>query len=208
VGGDLAWNCWIAKLIEVRVWRAFVILAALLPNLTAAGERVEVCFNYGCNARVPVLFEAEQLVRLAGKFEDVSDAATERALIARAVGRMYRISGKQTPIFADRAGNLRDKGAYGRMDCIDHSTTTASFLALMQERGWLTFHQVESEPVRRSRFIFAHYSAAIERVPVEGANGDDELRRFAVDSWFVEHGEPAVVLPLDDWLKGDGPNVQ
>jgi len=28
-----------------------------------------------------------------------------------------------------------------------------------------------------------------------------------IDSWFVEQGEPAVVLPLDDWLDGDGPYV-
>ncbi|HJV28515.1 MAG TPA: hypothetical protein VJ673_22745 [Aromatoleum sp.] len=32
--------------------------------------------------------------------------------------------------------------------------------------------------------------------------------RFAVDSWFVDHGDPAVVLPLDQWLSGEGPNVQ
>ncbi|NMG76539.1 hypothetical protein GPA25_17400 [Aromatoleum diolicum] len=32
--------------------------------------------------------------------------------------------------------------------------------------------------------------------------------RFVVDSWFVDHGEPAVVLPLAEWLNGEGPNVQ
>ncbi|MBI1907032.1 MAG: hypothetical protein HYS20_12495 [Rhodocyclales bacterium] len=32
--------------------------------------------------------------------------------------------------------------------------------------------------------------------------------RFVVDSWFVDQGEPAVVLPLADWLNGEGPNVQ
>lgn len=34
-----------------------------------------------------------------------------------------------------------------------------------------------------------------------------ELPRFVIDSWFVEHGEPAVVLPLGAWLEGEGPNV-
>jgi hypothetical protein len=32
--------------------------------------------------------------------------------------------------------------------------------------------------------------------------------RFAVDSWFVDHGGRAVVLPLAEWLNGEGPNVQ
>lgn len=35
-----------------------------------------------------------------------------------------------------------------------------------------------------------------------------ELPRFVIDSWFVEHGEPAVILPLGAWLGGEGPNVQ
>ena len=40
-------------------------------------------------------------------------------------------------------------------------------------------------------------------LPAEGNPG----ARFAVDSWFVEQGEPAVVLPLAEWLDGGGPNV-
>lgn len=32
--------------------------------------------------------------------------------------------------------------------------------------------------------------------------------RFAPDSRFVDHGEPAVVLPLEEWMMGEGPNVQ
>ncbi len=32
--------------------------------------------------------------------------------------------------------------------------------------------------------------------------------RYVVDSWFVDNGEPAVVLPLAEWLNGGGPNVQ
>ena len=32
--------------------------------------------------------------------------------------------------------------------------------------------------------------------------------RFAVDTWFYDHGRPAVILPLAEWLDGEGPNVQ
>jgi hypothetical protein len=34
-----------------------------------------------------------------------------------------------------------------------------------------------------------------------------EAARFAVDSWFVDNGQPAVILPLDEWKKGAGPDV-
>jgi len=161
------------------------------------------------------------------------------------VGNLYRVAGRQSPISADRAGNYLDRGVNGRMDCIDHSTTTTRLLELMQSREWLRFHRV-LDPERRTRLIFQHFAAVIEeivprverivplhpdRVPdyvpsllalcdcegvVEGLLASDVEEtetalapgtRFVVDSWFVEHGEPAVILPLADWLKGDGPNV-
>lgn len=31
---------------------------------------------------------------------------------------------------------------------------------------------------------------------------------YAVDSWFVDNGEAAIVLPLAEWLNGGGPDVQ
>jgi hypothetical protein len=31
---------------------------------------------------------------------------------------------------------------------------------------------------------------------------------FAIDSWFVRPGEPALVFPLSEWLKGAGPDVR
>jgi len=122
------------------------------------------------------------------------------------------------------------------MDCIDHSTSTTRLLELVEARGWLRFHRVV-EPARRTRFILQHFSAVVEvlsaeeriaRLPpgqalagcnctedgqvieeaAEGDGGDRPGERYVVDSWFVDNGEPAVVLPLAEWLKGGGPNVQ
>lgn len=31
---------------------------------------------------------------------------------------------------------------------------------------------------------------------------------FVVDSWFEDHAQPAVIMPLANWLNGEGPNVQ
>ncbi|MCK9260491.1 MAG: hypothetical protein M0P63_12110 [Azoarcus sp.] len=44
-----------------------------------------------------------------------------------------------------------------------------------------------------------------EPAPVAGSRPGE---RFVIDSWFVDNGEAAIVLPLADWLDGDGPNVQ
>jgi hypothetical protein len=101
------------------------------------------------------------------------------------------------------------------MDCIDHSTSTTRLLKLMEARGWLRFHRV-LDPVRRSRFLFdQHFSAAVEEVGPAAAAAGEMLRvgdgrpaaRFAVDSWFFDNGTPAAVMPLEDWLSGDSPDV-
>jgi len=229
------------------------IFAMSVGSAVQAAASVDVCFNYGCAASAEVRFADQRLDEVGRLFSDAGDAERERAAISLAVAALHRIAGEQSPIAADRAGNFLDDGIDGRMDCIDHATTTTRLLALMASRGWLRFHRV-LEPARRSRVIFQHFSALIEEVappprpaaPAVAAPGsvpdhvplllalcdcqnvvDDIPRprdpealapgaaeiaasggRFVVDSWFGNHGEPAVVLPLAEWLNGEGPNVQ
>ncbi|HRP96868.1 MAG TPA: hypothetical protein PL143_11490 [Rhodocyclaceae bacterium] len=227
----------------MRVLLRSVLLAATVAAGPArAGVAVEFCYNYGCATRTEVRIAIDALAPLRAAFDRVDNAAAERDAIAHAVAALYRLGAAHTPIAADRAGNLLDGGAEGRMDCIDHSMTTTQLLALMDARGWLRFHAVR-EPSRRARVIFQHFAAVIEEVaprapprtrasrpvpdhaPVLLALCDcadvlDELRepaprpapadagtRYVVDSWFVDHGEPAVILPLADWMRGEGPNV-
>ncbi len=218
--------------------RGLLLVLILVAPLVARGaESVDVCFNYGCSGAAPVRFSDAQLAEIRALLADAPDAAAERDAVAAAVGRMYRFAGRQSPIAADRGGNYLDGGSNGRMDCIDHSTTTGRFLALLESRGWLRFHRV-AERARRVRLIFQHFSAVIEETEPAPERergrealllarcdcqndeefpraGEPEVQpaqpvapRFVVDSWFVEHGEPAVVLPLQEWMNGEGPNVQ
>lgn len=229
-------------------------LAAWLPPVQGAAA-LEVCFDYGCATRVEVVLAEDGLAEVAAVLAQATDADTERAAIARAVGMLQRLAAGQTPIAADRGGNYLDGDVTGRMDCIDHSTTTTHFLELMAARGWLRFHRVLPVERRAPWLVLQHFSAVIEEVddrapppaavpparavvpdyvapmlalcdcgevladiaPVAAAPagvepapapGHNPGARFAVDSWFVDHGEPAVVLPLAEWLNGEGPNVQ
>ncbi|NMG44478.1 hypothetical protein GPA22_12140 [Aromatoleum toluvorans] len=227
-------------------------LLCALPGAHAA-EAVEVCFNYGCASRVQVELADDGLAGVAAVLAAAADAEAERGAIARAVGMMQRLAARETPIAADRGGNFLDDDVAGRMDCIDHSTTTTHFLELMAARGWLRFHRVLPAERRAPWLVLQHFSAVIEetdapplRAPVAAAPAvvvpdyvapmlalcdcgevladvapvvparleperevsQNPGARFAVDSWFVDHGEPAVVLPLADWLNGEGPNVQ
>ena len=191
------------------------------------GETLTVCFNYGCYAQADVSFSEAQLAEIKASLR-AADAAEEREHLARALGRLYAWAGAQSPIAADNGGNLADEAVYGRMDCIDHSLTTTRLLKMLEARGMLRYHQVE-ERVLRSRFlVFQHYAAQIVEYEVapraqmgeavnnplqavasdaSSADGARGAARFAVDSWFFDNGHPAVILPLANWMSGEGPDV-
>lgn len=173
--------------------RAVFAAAALLLGAAArADEEVVICYNYSCSAKTPVRFAEEQLQRVRTVLERSADAFTERVAISWAVGRMYFFAGQQTPIWRDRGGNYDDDDANGRMDCIDHSTNTTSWLGVFERRGWLKFHSV-MPPVKRG-FFAVHWGARI----VERATNE----QYIVDSWFFDNGDPAAVFTHGEWRRG------
>lgn len=179
------------------------LLASFLlavASLAQADAELMVCFGYGCLAQEPVHYGEAALQAWGRQLGAAASAQGEREGLALVIGGMYRIAGEQTPIHNDRGGNLADEAVYGRMDCIDHSRTTGRMLQLLAERGALRWHRPASVQGRSwLGIIESHYSAAIEE------NGTGSL--YVVDSWFVDNGKPAVILPLEDWKKGAGPDV-
>ncbi|HJW01937.1 MAG TPA: hypothetical protein VJ548_01540 [Azospira sp.] len=179
---------------------ATLILPLFLGGPLAWADGVSVCYNYGCNVEAPVEFSSRQLDYLRVLMSRPRDASSERLVLSDVLGRMYRMAGAQTPIWRDKGGNTEDDAVEGRMDCIDHSTTSTRFLELLADKGWLHFHQVKPRQMRRRGLIFEHWTAVLQ----ETASGE----MFAVDSWFGDHGEPVAVIPMGDWLDGKDPEIQ
>ena len=180
------------------------ILLGLASAVSA--DSLSICYNYGCVAEADVNFSAEQLTQVRDLLGVARNATEERVRLSLAIGWMLGWAGEQTPISADRGGNFADDGVFGRMDCIDHSTTTTRLLRLLESHRWLSFHRV-LEPARRVLYLFEfHYSAQIEeldQLATEPAS-TAEPARYVVDSWFRDNGRPAVVMALPDWLDGQG----
>jgi len=200
--------------------RKFLILLLLLAGSAAyAEESISVCYNYGCIDEETAQFSEPQLRTLAIKLGSTRSAAEERKVLADVMGQLYYWAGQQTPVYADKGGNTFDDAVNGAMDCIDHSTTTTRILKMLERRRLLRYHEVE-DVARRSRLIlFEHFSAVIKELPhaLMPKQGDDGIldfmveakpHRYVVDSWFVNNGTPAVILPLKDWVDGAGPNVE
>ncbi|WP_428827153.1 hypothetical protein ACLIKD_03230 [Azonexus sp. IMCC34842] len=184
----------------MRRWLLALLL--VLAGAVAADEQVPICYGYGCLVQADIRYTERQLGDVERLLSAALDAADERKLLAQAVGRLYALAGEQSAIHNDRGGNFADAGIPGKMDCIDHSTSTTRLLHLLESRGYLRWHRVLEADVRYWAHLFpAHYSAVIEE-KTEG-----EAPRFVVDSWFVDNGQPAVILPLADWKKGAGPDV-
>ena len=181
--------------------RCLLALFVGLAGPAMADERVQVCYGYGCLVQAEIHYADRQLEQIARQLTGAPDAAAERALLATAVGQLYAWAGEQSDIRHDRGGNYADGGP-GKMDCIDHSTSTTRLLRLLEARGALRWHRVSDIEVRYWAYVFpAHYSAVIESL------NDSEGRYFVVDSWFVDNGQSAVILPLEEWKKGAGPDV-
>lgn len=173
-----------------------------------AEVRLSVCYNYGCLTQEEVVFDESHMDRLAALLLGAQDAATERERLALAVGWLLGWAGEQTPIRADRGGNFADDAVPGKMDCIDHSTTTTRLLKMLELRGWIRFHRVLEPALRRQFLVFEHYSALIEESRSGVATADEANDgRYVVDSWFLDNGRPAVVLPLAVWKAGGGADV-
>lgn len=181
-----------------RLLLAAAVLASSVHADQSTDTAIEICFNYGCESRQTVLFSAADMQAVRDLMLPAVDAADERLRLADAIGRMYRRAGEQSPIHVDRAGDLLDDGVYGRMDCIDHAHTTRRMLEGMEAAGALRFHRVAAIERRTSWLIMQHFSATIQAL--------DDGTRWAVDTWFRDHGQPAVVMDMDTWKDGGYPD--
>lgn len=202
-----------------RVPLALFLVLATVHCTASAEETVVICYNYGCVSQARIRYSDAQMAAVRHMLAGAQDAARERMRLALVVGRLYSWAGRQSPIHNDRGGDYADDAADGRMDCIDHAQSTTRLLRMLEARGWLRFHRV-LEPARRTRyFVTQHFSAVVqEHAPaaltasVAGAGTAQaadagSAARFVIDTWFLDNGMPAVVLPLDDWMNGAGPDV-
>ncbi len=156
------------------------------------GEFVH-CYDFGCKSRRGIDFSPDQWQRLGALFDrPARDAAEEKQRIRAAIALMERYAGALTGTDADRGGNYTGQDLPRQQDCIDESTNTLQYLLALERRGWLRFHRVDLKQ-RRIVWFISHWTATIR----ETATGE----RFAVDSWFLDNGEPPYIQRLEDWKR-------
>jgi hypothetical protein len=150
------------------------VIAAARPG-GRCGDSLSVCLQLRLSGRGRGELQRRAVDAGARPARRRPDAAEERERLSLAIGWLLGWAGEQTPISADRGGNFADDGVFGRMDCIDHSTTTTRLLRLLESHRLAAFHRV-LEPVRAVLYLFeVHYSAQIEELERWRTSGRDWL---------------------------------
>ncbi|MBI2233552.1 MAG: hypothetical protein HYU57_00805 [Micavibrio aeruginosavorus] len=167
-----------------------------------AAESFDHCRGYGCAYRDNVALSDTEWGKIAHPFRKATTAEAEREAISQAIAELEQIVGEKTGTSGDIAGTFGKVGTH-QLDCVDESTNTTIYLAVMDKKGLIKHHSI-SGPTTRTPFtgmaqgrFWPHQTAVIFDNKTNAA--------YAVDSWFRDNGAPADVVPLHDWLYGWGP---
>ena len=167
--------------------------------------RFSVCFQHSCAEIDHTSLDEDQWERVRDLFAPPpASAEEERHRIAAAIAYLEVEIGKQINSLDDRGGNFEGVLATGnQLDCVDESTNSTTYLTMMERDRLLRFHRVEPRATRARNSFFVigwpHSTAVVTDV----TNGE----QWAVDSWFLNNGEPPAIVPLPQWRSGWEPGA-
>ena len=161
---------------------------------------ITLCHGNGCISLAQVSLGPEQWQELRDVFQPLArNAEEERERLRRAIALMEKFTGAAIGTWRDKGGTFN--GGEGQMDCIDESINTSLYLTMFQKYGLMRLHRVEDRETR-GWFLagWPHTTAVIGEVA--SLPGAESGRLWAVDSWFLDNGEPPFILPLATWKSG------
>jgi hypothetical protein len=167
------------------------------PSLNA----FPVCYKHTCEKVATVSLNPNEWDEIRSIFQPGANSPkNERLLIKKAIAKLEVIVGKKVNTLSDKGKNMDGMFVHDgyQMDCIDESSNTTTYLALMQKDGLLKWHTVQPTKTR-GFFIFGlpHTTAVIKE--------KQSKNKWAVDSWFHDNGVEPEILPVSIWSDGWDP---
>lgn len=161
---------------------------------SVAASRLTVCHGYNCYFRTHLALGESDMKRISAIMASGAQSpSAERDAVGRAIAFYEDRAGDAIGV-RDRAKSTLDEGGTkGQMDCIDESTNTRTFMLLLEKKGLLRHHTVQSN-VSRGFFLDARYphSTAVLKEKPGG-------KLWAVDSWYEPMGGRPDILALSQW---------
>ncbi len=191
---------------KLKIAGSFAFMTMLLfgsgHNLSSVAHAastnvIKVCSGYGCIISDHFSFTAtdnEELIK--SMTSSVGSAASERAAIAQTIGLMERKARSKLRYRPDiRKAYIKNSAKRGQMDCVDESLNTTAYLYHLYGLGLLKFHKPKRHYAERGFILdgrYPHKSAVIT---------DQSGKRWTVDSWYGDDGQPAQVMEHAKWRK-------
>ena len=164
-------------------------------------QNFQHCHGYGCKYIADVALSAKDWKDIGRPLKHAKNTPeAEREAIKKTIAIFEQKVGQQTGTHVDQWGTFRKTGHH-QLDCVDESTNTTIYLSLLDQKGLLRHHRVESP---NARFPIIHAGRWPHQTAVISETGTKNF--FVVDSWFHDNGEPAEIVGLKQWKEGWKPN--
>ena len=176
------------------------VTAPLTPEYLIADDgsiMLRICYNWSCGRRQVLNFTADDMDTVKNKMAICPDTTLHDRLQQVRIGiwQMETLAQKYQPLFAnDLAINDSEADKQGRMDCVDNTSNTSTYLHILRDIGVLSGWTVSS-PIVRNRFDVGsvHWTAVI--------SDTESNQQWSVDSWYRPNGHLPIVMPLKSWRK-------
>jgi hypothetical protein len=127
--------------------------------------RLRICYNWTCATREYVTFSAADIANVKSYLTQcVGENFHDRVQRLRVgVWQLQLVAQKYIPdLVNDREINEYDRDVDGRLDCVDSSTNTTTYLRILQDLGQLTGFTVSNPEVRNlMNFHAVHWTAVV-----------------------------------------------
>ncbi|WP_242522962.1 hypothetical protein [Thiocystis minor] len=157
---------------------------------------LRICYNWSCASRQTITFTPDDMADLKRHLAVCPGTSLHDRLQHVRIGiwQMELLAQKYQPLLAnDLAINTFEAGFEGRMDCVDNTSNTTTYLHILRDIRELTGWTVSSPQVRGFFDITAvHWTAVI----IDTDSGSP----WSVDSWYRPNGHLPMVMPLQSWI--------
>ncbi len=157
---------------------------------------LRICYNWSCWYRETMTFTASDMELVKRRMATCQGTSLHDRLQHVRIGiwQMESLAQKYQPLLGnDRSINDFDKEAEGRMDCVDNSSNTTTYLHILRDIGELPGWTVSPPEVRKRLDVTAvHWTAVI----IDTDSGVP----WSIDSWFRPNSHLPMVMPLQSWL--------
>ncbi|HTZ18249.1 MAG TPA: hypothetical protein VMB78_07395 [Dissulfurispiraceae bacterium] len=154
-----------------------------------------LCYNHGCSGTLMVSLNSDQWNEARNVFQPPPEnSKEERQRISLSIGVLETLAGKATG--TGKFGGIKGWVPGNKFDCIDDAVNTGTYLYMLRNDGLIRFHELRGAAHRG--FLIDGRWPHVATVIVEKETGD----AYVVDSWFLDNGNPAFVIPYSEWFAG------